>query len=112
MSKLSEASDRVAAKAAIDGAIVIVVIQALANLIGTCLSRDPTPEQVAAAAKHPRWRHRKAMRNAALAELERRGQADKFEAMMRAIHGEISVMTVEEIADVCRECTQLTADYS
>jgi hypothetical protein len=112
MSQLHATADRIGARVGLDPIIVITAITAITQLITLCLAPDPSPEQVAKAAKYPRRRHRRAMRNAVRRELDARGQADKLDGMMTAVHDEIGAMSIEAIADVCRECSQITADYN
>jgi len=112
MSQLNATSAKISTATGIDGALVIVVIQAVVNLISVCMA-EPTPEEVARAAKHPRWRHRNAMRNAVWRELDARGEGRRLDLVMAALQLEIADMTTEQIAEVCQECAGgITADYN
>lgn len=109
MNTLRPTSQRIAATIGLDPVIVVAAITALVQLVTLC--REQTPAQVAASAKRPRRRQRRAMEKAVLNELRSSGTEHKFAATMRALRGEIAVMTTEQIEQICQDCQDSTSDW-
>ncbi len=111
MSKLLATSEAVAAKAGVPAIVVEAAIVAIAQLVVLCLTPDPTPEVVLAAAQRPYRRQRRRMENAVWHELGTRGLQSKYVDTMRALRGEIALMTAGDVRQICEDCTNGTADY-
>lgn len=110
MNLIRSTSRRIGDRVGVPAIVIEAIVLAIMQTIVWCLT-EPTPEEVAHAAKNPRRRQLKAMRHVVEDQLERTGHETKAAATLRAIREEIEIMSVDDFRQVMIDAQDGTRDY-